>query len=388
MSYRFVRTSSGQYITAPTLGNILTLTTLRIEFDAVVRNLNAGDGYLISQATSTAGNREFGILEIGGDIDLYWGGDYTSDILTNAEAVSEFGSAVIDADIAFEFDVSAATYEIFKAGSATAFKSGSFSAGSNRTNGTLLRFGARSYSDTPSSTSGTFTEPSGTKVGDTRIYTNGTKIRDYVSDGSGSTWEEGVASNDGTLQNYATDGTQWESYGTVVTNISPTAIASAGAFGTPSLTLGTVTLLPSGITSLEAFGNSVIEMLLQNILASGTPSGEAFGNTRLTGGDVLLIPTAQRQSWNAVAAYLRTFSFKGSDNDVIIAWLRSEGIVDGTYNDLWNKYLLQNGFTALTLADNYAAWRQNTAELNAWILAVGNWNDTKIWIDNETWRDN
>ena len=163
--------------------------------------------------------------------------------------------------------------------------------------------------------------------------------------------------------------------------ITPTGIASGEAFGTPSLTLGTVTLLPSGITSeeavgsptlinqitiaplgiesLEAFGNSVIEMLLQNILASGTPSGEAFGNTRLTGGDVLLIPTAQRQSWNAVAAYLRTFSFKGSDNDVIIAWLRSEGIVDGTYNDLWNKYLLQNGFTALTLADNYAAWRQN-----------------------------
>jgi hypothetical protein len=24
---------------------------------------------------------------------------------------------------------------------------------------------------------------------------------------------------------------------------------------------------------------------------------------------------------------------------------------------------------------------------DAWILSDGNWNDTKIWVDNETWRD-
>jgi hypothetical protein len=165
--------------------------------------------------------------------------------------------------------------------------------------------------------------------------------------------------------------------------ISPSGIPSEEAFGTPSLNLGVVTLLPTsiaseeavgvptvinqltlsplGIESLEAFGNSVIQMLLQDILPLGTPSQEAFGSILVTGGDVLAIPTAQRQTWNSVANYLRIVGFKGADNDVIVAWLRSEGIVDGTYNDLWNKYLLQNGFSALTLADNYAAWRQNLA---------------------------
>ena len=122
-----------------------------------------------------------------------------------------------------------------------------------------------------------------------------------------------------------------------------------------------MSISPTGIASEEAFGNSVIVVLLQNIFLQSVPSQDDFGRPLVTGGEVLLIPTAQRQSWNAVSAYLRTVGFKGSDNDVIVAWLRSEGIVDGTYNDLWNKYLLQNGFSALTLADNYAAWRQNLA---------------------------
>jgi hypothetical protein len=122
-----------------------------------------------------------------------------------------------------------------------------------------------------------------------------------------------------------------------------------------------MSISPTGIASEEAFGNSAIVVLLQNIFLQSVPSQDDFGRPLVTGGDVLLIPTSQRQSWNAVAEYLRTAGFKGSDNDVIVAWLRSEGIVDGTYNDLWNKYLLQNGFLALTLMDKYAAWRQNIA---------------------------
>jgi hypothetical protein len=76
------------------------------------------------------------------------------------------------------------------------------------------------------------------------------------------------------------------------------------------------------------------------------------------GGDDIVIPVLSRQTWNAVAQYLRDLVFKGQDNDVIIAWLRSEGFEDGAYNDLWYEYLLQKGFINGTLADKYAAWKE------------------------------
>ena len=141
-------------------------------------------------------------------------------------------------------------------------------------------------------------------------------------------------------------------------SISPTGIASGEAFGSPTV-INRRVIFPSSILSLEIFGDSVVELLLQNIFLKSTPSQSDFGRATVTGGDVLLIPTLQRQSWNVVARYLRTVGFKGADNDVIINWLRSEGIVDGSYNDLWNKYLLQRGFIEGTLTDKYAAWRQN-----------------------------
>jgi hypothetical protein len=244
-----------------------------------------------------------------------------------------------------------------------------------------------------------------------KITESGTLIHNFdpsATNGTGTTLEDTVGTNDGTLLSF--DGTTdswWVSYGAGATIIAPTAIASAESFGTPTiatgvvligpvaipsqefvgepivtpqgiviqpvviateeavgaptLVTGVVIVIPDGIATEEFVGSPTIQLLLQDIFPNEIFTSEFLGRPRVIGGDVFLIPTAQRQSWNAVAAYLRTFSFKGSDNDVIVAWLRSEGIVDGTYNDLWNKYLLQNGFTALTLADNYAAWRQNLA---------------------------
>jgi hypothetical protein len=267
-----------------------------------------------------------------------------------------------------------------------------------------------------------------------KITESGTLIHHFdpsATNGTGTTLEDTVGTNDGTLVSFdGTTNSWWVSYGGGATVIAPTAIASAESFGTPTiatgvvlidpvaiptqesvgtptinsgvtiitpsaipsqefvgepivtpqgiviqpvviateeavgaptLVTGVVIVIPDGIATEEFVGSPTIQLLLQDIFPNEIFTSEFVGRPRVIGGDVFLIPTAQRQSWNAVAAYLRTFSFKGSDNDVIVAWLRSEGIVDGTYNDLWNKYLLQNGFTALTLADNYAAWRQNLA---------------------------
>jgi hypothetical protein len=141
-------------------------------------------------------------------------------------------------------------------------------------------------------------------------------------------------------------------------NISPNGITTLEAFGTADVAGVLVTVSPTSIASLEAFGNAVLQRLLVSLLPTGIVTQESFGTPLVVGGDAILIPIENRQTWNAIATYLRKVTFKGSNNDVIVSWLRSEGIVDGAYNDLWDRYLLQNGYLALTLTDKYAAWRQ------------------------------
>jgi hypothetical protein len=201
----------------------------------------------------------------------------------------------------------------------------------------------------------------------------------------------------------------WEDQDSSIT-IIPTSIASAESFGTPTIITGGVlispvaiateetvgspniakelSILPPAIPSEESVGDPVIELILQQIFPNGIPTEAFVGQPAVLGGAEIVIPVLSRQTWNAVAKYLRGLVFKGADNDVIVAWLRSEGLEEGAYNDLWHNYLLQNGFLDGSLTDKYAAWRQNLAGDDPWLLSDGNWNDTKIWMDNETWRDN
>jgi hypothetical protein len=191
--------------------------------------------------------------------------------------------------------------------------------------------------------------------------------------------------------------------------IAPTSIPSGESFGTPTITTGIVIIFPVAIPTQESVGNPtilkelfispvtipseesvgdpVIELILQQIFPNGIPTEEFVGRPIVLGGDSIVIPVLSRQTWNAVAKYLRDLVFKGHDNDVIVAWLRSEGFEDGAYNDLWYDYLLQKGFIDGSLTDKYAAWRQDIAGDDPWILSSGSWNDNKIWRDNENWKD-
>ena len=191
--------------------------------------------------------------------------------------------------------------------------------------------------------------------------------------------------------------------------IIPTSIASAESFGTPTITTGVVLILPVAIPtqesvgsptivtelvispvtipSEESVGDPVIELILQQIFPDGIPTEEFVGRPTVLGGDDIIIPVLSRQTWNAVAQYLRDLVFRGQDNDVIMAWFRSEGLEDGAYNDLWYEYLLQKGFIDGSLTDKYAAWRQGDESSNPWLLSSGSWNDNKIWRDTETWKD-
>jgi hypothetical protein len=210
--------------------------------------------------------------------------------------------------------------------------------------------------------------------------------------------------------NQATAGSWWiaaDAGGGIV--IAPTSIPSGESFGTPTITTGIVIISPVAIPtqesvgsptilkelfispvtipSEESVGDPVIELILQQIFPNGIPTEEFVGRPIVLGGDSIVIPVLSRQTWNAVAKYLRDLVFKGHDNDVIVAWLRSEGFEDGAYNDLWYDYLLQKGFIDGSLTDKYAAWRQDIAGDDPWILSSGSWNDNKIWRDNENWKD-
>lgn len=140
--------------------------------------------------------------------------------------------------------------------------------------------------------------------------------------------------------------------------IEPLSIVSEELFGTPDVVSGLTAITPVGISSAEAFGAGLVQNLLVIIEPLGIPAEALFGNPLVLGGDRIVIPIANRATWNKIASYLRTLSFTGSDNDVIIAWLRSEGLAGGQYNDLWVDYFESVGFTGGSLTDNQALWKK------------------------------
>ena len=107
-----------------------------------------------------------------------------------------------------------------------------------------------------------------------------------------------------------------EAFGTptlqATNEISPGGIASAEAFGTPTIQAGEVTISPTGIASAEAFGTPTISassdvspigiasgeafgtpalLATNDISPSGIASGEAFGTPTIVAGEVTISPT-------------------------------------------------------------------------------------------------
>lgn len=168
--------------------------------------------------------------------------------------------------------------------------------------------------------------------------------------------------------------------------LQPVEIVTEEVVGTPVVVTGLVFLIPDSISTEEAVGEPFVDTLLKQIFPTEILSLEDVGRPSVFGGDSIIIPLLSRQTWNAVAKYLRELVFTGYDNDVIMKWLRSEGYEDA-YNDNWDDYLLGQGYLTGALADKYAQWRQGVVGDDPWILSEGTWNDNKIWRDNEFWRD-
>ena len=102
---------------------------------------------------------------------------------------------------------------------------------------------------------------------------------------------------------------------------------------------------------------------------------------------IINVPVVNRKTPSLLSRYLKTQGFSGAVNDVIMKWLRSEGFEDA-YNDNWENYLFSEGYLTGAQSDKYAAWRRGEAGItDPWLLTSGSWDDTRVWVDIETWRD-
>lgn len=150
-----------------------------------------------------------------------------------------------------------------------------------------------------------------------------------------------------------------EAFGTGVflnnQTLSPTGVVSGEAFGNATV-LSVQRLQPTGVVSDEAFGIAYL-VYAQTISPSGIVTGEEFGNARIIGGDTLVIPVEDRQTFNRVANYLRTQGFVGSNNDIILKWLIDQGYTKN-FNDSWFKFWEELGYTG-GFDDKWYKWRAN-----------------------------
>lgn len=203
-------------ITSATLGD-LTGSKVRVTQKDVIWDTTDSGGYLFSQSGAT--DREFGLFSIGGNLNIFSGGEQTQ-IMTAAQIASFFGSSTILGLIDFELDLPTGDFT-FKVND-TPVVSGTADTGTSRIDGVLFRIGARSLTDTSATTSA-FIVPSGTKIGDTDVYIDDTLVRSYAMPITGTNVPESVSSAVGTLQDGTGGGADWEAAptGVVAPVLSP-----------------------------------------------------------------------------------------------------------------------------------------------------------------------
>ncbi len=175
------------YLTAPTLGNLLTANKIRV----VIKRLKVvGDGFIFSQS-GAGSTREFGVLYSGGSLNYIYGSSTERAILTTAETSSNFGSGGYF-DLTFD---NTANTVVLRNDVGETIKSVSLVKGGSRIDGVLFRLGARCGNDT-TDTSGGFIAANGTWIGDVAIYINDVLVRNYITPSTGTAIPDSVGGND------------------------------------------------------------------------------------------------------------------------------------------------------------------------------------------------
>jgi hypothetical protein len=99
--------------------------------------------------------------------------------------------------------------------------------------------------------------------------------------------------------------------------LAPSGIASAEAFGTPTVTLGAVILGPSGIASAEAFGTPTVTVGIVTVGPSGIASAEAFGTLTVTVGAAAVFAIAPIPAGRELRFQVTTLRYPDADPIVL-----------------------------------------------------------------------
>lgn len=190
-------------IVAPTLGNLLSSTVRVVGY---VQWSDSDDGYWVSQSSSTASTREFGVY-INTNSIWFWAGGQSQSM---GNIITLFGSATIDGVLNFELNLSTGAYSLELDGSP--ITSGTMTPGAGRVDGMLFRIGSR-CADNTSGTASAYIVANGSKFGDVSVYIDSVLTRQYVMPSSGTTVPDAENSQDGTLQNGTGGGADWETIG-------------------------------------------------------------------------------------------------------------------------------------------------------------------------------
>jgi hypothetical protein len=139
--------------------------------------------------------------------------------------------------------------------------------------------------------------------------------------------------------------------------LQPTSISSLEALGSPVIITGAITLEPSGIGSEEASGTPSL-IYAQLVSVTGISTAEMFGLAIVQDGVEVIIPFANRRTYQEIQAYLKTTGkFVSKDNSgILLEWLRMEGVDATQINDAFFKYWENKGYTG-AYNDKWKKWR-------------------------------
>jgi hypothetical protein len=189
-----LQTDGSVYTVAPTLGNILSMSTLRITRDDFFWP-SEGVGTFFAQGGVTASTREFSLFVNGGNIVLYVGGE--NNTLGTWDSIVGTGTD-IDGDLDFTLDIANATVTLI-AGGTTLINAANILVGTERIYGFSYMGFARGDSNSASTNGGGFIAPSGARSGDEQIFIDSVLARSYVMPSSGTVIADSANGDDASV---------------------------------------------------------------------------------------------------------------------------------------------------------------------------------------------
>lgn len=317
---------------ASTLGNLLSS---KLTIESTYFRWGGGAGTMFSQCVSQSTSKEFQLFENGGNLWLSAGGQSNE----FGSVSSIFGGSIFQGKLKVEVDFSLSSMVIWL-DDVEVFNQ-SITVGATRIDGVNFRIGARGDQATSVSNGGGFYAPSGTEIGDTLVSINDTPVRNYVSDGVGSTWEESISSNDASVVGTAS----WVEYGT----------------GADSLTI----LSPS-VEKVFDWNNNTSAAVDFSVSFSGSPTSI---ERSIDGGQTWQVATSSPTS-----PYNESLSLAAGMYDVRYRFGNDNSITDSVSVGVGPVIVLIGHSNIMQLGDNNQVLQPSVNGVNAYMYGLdGNW---------------